>query len=92
MANEDQVEAPQISTIIDEFATFGVTLSDEVANQCECRLYVTWGEGEGGELQGSCGMWGQPCMRTLPYMWVGHGGKGGGKRSRSRSSVRLECV
>lgn len=56
MAGEDEV-APQVSQIVEEFATFGVTLSDEVASQCEWRAWCRGGgcgrPGEGGRL-GTC--------------------------------------
>lgn len=46
MASEGEVAAPLVSQIVEEFATFGVTLSDEVASQCLllCAQYGVDGE------------------------------------------------
>lgn len=54
MAGEEEATAPQVSQVKEEFATFGVTLSDEAANQCECGGAVMGqGLGRGVEAVGA---------------------------------------
>ena len=40
MAGQEEGSAPHIQEIIEEFSTFGTTLSHEAANQCKFKVIV----------------------------------------------------